>query len=138
MAENSIEINDLMFAALDHAVASIEEAGPLVPFAMTVSNSGDRKLTRFAFEMLEQGLEAAQAHVESEKANIKAYAIAWDGFVTIEGKKWDSIFVEAGELATEQGVLLAQRYEKKGTLKKKNLPAGNPALVERPISRFHT
>lgn len=138
MAETSVEMNDLMFAAIDHAIASIEEAGPLVPFAMTISNNGDKKLFRFALELLEQGLESAQAHVQAEKGSIKAYAIAWDGSITIEGKKWDSVFVEAGELGTEQGVLLAQRYEKRGLPKKKNLPVGNPALIERPISRLHT
>lgn len=138
MSETSVEMNDLMFAALDHAVASIEEAGPLVPFAMTINKGGDKKLTRFALELLEQGLEAAQAHIHGEKDNIKAYAIAWDGFITIEGNKWDCVLVEAGELGTEQGVLLAQRYEKKGLFKEKNLPVGNPALVERPVSRLHT
>lgn len=138
MSETSVDMNDLMFAALDHAVASIEEAGPLIPFAMTISKAGDKKLTRFALELLEQGLEAAQAHVHSEKENFKAYAIAWDGFITIEGKKWDCVLVEAGELSTEQGTLLAQRYEKKGFFKKKNLPIGNPALVEHPVSRLHT
>ncbi|MGB4075835.1 hypothetical protein [Pseudomonas sp.] len=138
MSETSVEMNDLMFAALDHAIASIENAGPLVPFTMTISKAGDNKLTRFVLEMLEQGLEAAQAHIQNEKENLKTYAIAWDGFVTIEGKKWDSIFVEAGELGTEQGVILSQRYEKKGLFKRKNLPAGNPALVERPTSKLHT
>ena len=32
MAEISVEMSDLMFAALDFAVASIEESGPLIPF----------------------------------------------------------------------------------------------------------
>jgi len=138
VSETSVEMNDLMFAALDHAVASIEEAGPLIPFTMTVNNAGDKKLTRFPLEHLEQGLDAAQAHIHSEKENIKTYAIAWDGFITIEDEKCDCVFVEAGEKSAENGALLAQRYEKKGMFKKKNLPVGNPALVERPVSRLHT
>lgn len=130
-------MNDLMYAALDHAVESIEESGPLIPFAMTINHDGHTNLNRFALEFLEQGLEAAHAFVHREKEILKAYAIAWDGFVTIEDKKWDCILVEAGETGTEDGVLLAQRYERKGLLKKKNLPVGNPALVGRPASRLN-
>ena len=138
MAEISVEMSDLMFAALDFAVASIEESGPLIPFVMTISKRGEKKLDRFALEFLEQGVEAAKAHIQSEKENIKAYAMAWDGYITLEGKKWDSVFVEAGELSREQGILLAQRYEQKGFFKKRNLPLGNPALVEHLVSRLHT
>ena len=47
-------------------------------------------------------------------------------------KKWDAVLVEAGEQGGEFGVLLAQRYEKKGILKKRNHPVGNPALVSKP------
>ena len=138
VSETSIEMNDLMFAALDHAVASIEESGPLVPFTMTLTKVGEKKLTRFALDLLEQGLEAARTHVRLEKVNIQAYAIAWDGFVTIDGKKWDCVLVEAGEQSNDQGVLLAQRYEKRGFFRKKNIPVGNPALIEHPVSRLHT
>ncbi|MDR2875323.1 MAG: hypothetical protein LBV44_05280 [Methylobacillus sp.] len=136
VSDTSIELNDLMFTALDYAIGSIEEAAPLIPFVMVVSKDGNKKLTRFAHELLEKGLEAAQGYIHGEKDNIKTYTMAWDGFITIEGKKWDCIFVEAGERGTEQGVLLAQRYEKKGVFKKKNLPVGNPALAGHPISRL--
>jgi len=137
VSETSIEMNDLMFAALDHAVASIEDAKHLVPFAMTINNAGDKKLTRFALEFLEQGLEAARVHVQSEKESINIYAIAWDGFITLEGKKWDCVLVEAGELNAVKGALLAQRYEEKGIFKKKRFPIGNPVLVEHPTSRLN-
>lgn len=137
MSETSIELNDLMFAALDHAVESIEDGGPLIPFVISMNSQGERHLTRFANELLEEGLEAAQAYIQKEKNNIKAYAIAWDGFITLEGKKWDCALVEAGEDIVKQGVLLAQRYEKQGLLKKKNKSVGNPALVDELISRVY-
>lgn len=136
MSENTIEMNDLLFAALDHAVASIRNGGPLVPFTMITKKEGDTKLDRFAMEMLEQGLEAAQSYVDSLKDEIRMYAIAWDGYITIEDKKWDSIFVEAGEATSEHGVLMIQRYEKKGMLFKKNIPYGNPAQIGMPISKL--
>jgi hypothetical protein len=58
------------------------------------------------------------------------YAIAWEVYLTIENKKWDAIFVEAGVSANEKALISAQRYEKKGIIKKKNVAVGNAALVQ--------
>jgi hypothetical protein len=31
---------------------------------------------------------------------------------------------------------MCQRYEKKGFLRKRNVPVGNPALIGKPVSRI--
>ena len=54
--EYSQELIDLAFAALDHGIDSVREGGPLIPFVMSETGS-ERTLTRFAAEMLEEGLE---------------------------------------------------------------------------------
>lgn len=61
MGETSIEMNDLVLAALDHGIASVEEEGPFISFVMTVNLQGEKTLTRFAQELLEEGLEAARS-----------------------------------------------------------------------------
>ena len=135
--DTSVEFNDFMFIALDHGVKSIEDgASPLMPFAMTKSAGGEQTLQRFATQTLEAGVEAAKEYVERQKSDISIYAIVWDGFLTLNNKKWDAVLVEAGEQGGEFGVLLAQRYEKKGILKKRNHPVGNPALISKPASRI--
>jgi hypothetical protein len=130
-----IEFNDLMFNALDHGIASIKEnAAPLIPFVLYQNRTGERELRRFITETLEQGLAEARNHILSKNLNINAYAIVWDGYITIDNRKWDAILVEAGSSESEDGFLLAQRYETKGLLKKKNSPVGNPVQIGKPKS----
>ncbi|WP_349956805.1 hypothetical protein [Rhizobium sp. ZPR3] len=127
------------FLAIDHGFTSIEDGGgPACSVHNDCGLSGTKKLTRFAMEKLEDGVEAAKNSVASTGA-IAMYAIAWDGFVTLEGRKWDAICVEAGEAQAEFGALFCQRYttEKKGLLRRtRSVRVGNPALIGRPRSRL--
>ena len=133
--------SDFYFLALDHAFGSIEDGGgPLVPFTMSIGSDGKKGLTRFVAERLEEGLEQAKASVTATAA-LAMYAIAWDGYVTLDGRKWDAVFVEAGEASQEFGLMLCQRYviPKKGLFRKsRNESVGNPTLVGKPPSRIWT
>ena len=135
----SPEFADLFFLAVDHGFNSIQEGGgPLTPFTMVVRKSGERLLVRFAADSLEEGVEQAKASIRPSE-EIAMYAIALDGFITLEGRKWDAILVEAGESNSKSGVMFCQRYlpAKKGLFR--NAPCervGNPALVGRPQSRL--
>ena len=135
----SEEFTDFFYQALDHGFGSIEGGGgPLVPFTMVVESSGQRQLTRFALERLEDGFEQAKASV-TPSSPLSMYAIVWDGFITLEGQKWDAILVEAGERRIQYGVLLCQRYvhvEKSPSLDGPCERIGNPALVGKPQSRL--
>src|SRR5687768_9928579 len=138
--DNSLSGSDaffeFIFLALDHGFGSIEDAsGPLVPFTLTISREGEKALTRFAVERLEDGVEQAKHHIENEKHKLQMYAIAWDGYVTIDGKRWDAILVEGSERDAESAFLFCQRYEKAGLIKKRNVAVGNPALLDKPVSR---
>jgi len=113
-SSEEVMLNDLMFLALDHAIESIKDTGgPLTPFSITEDAAGGKILTRYAAERLEEGEILGKKKIEEAKARIVRYAFAWDGFVTIEGKKWDAILVEAGDKTRETGLLLCQRYQKK-------------------------
>jgi hypothetical protein len=140
MSEESpdqIKFNDLMFQVLDHAVASIRDSGgPLIPFSIIEDASGEKTLTRYAAARLEEGEAQGKKSIEEAKAGIIRYAFAWDGFVTIKGKKWDAILVEAGDKIAETGVLLCQRYQKRGFFRKGVEPVGNPGILEEPPSRI--
>lgn len=131
--------SDFFFLAIDHGFDSIEGDGcPLVPFTMAVDSSGKRLLSRFATDRLEDGLEKAKSSIK-DSDSLSMYAIAWDGFVTIEGRKWDAILVEAGEASEDSGVLFAQRYilgPKRLFRGRRCERVGNPALIGRPHSRL--
>ena len=130
-------LNDITFMAIDHGMESIkDDAAPLIPFAIYFENKGEKKIERFLTERLEDGPDKAKERIDSLCGSISRFAIAWDGYVTIEGKKWDAIIVESGSSDLDSGYLMCQRYERKGLFKKKNLPHGNPALMEKPKSRL--
>lgn len=117
---------DLVFAALDHGVESVAEGGPLIPFAITETSEG-RALARFVTETLEEGQVRAREHVgaaiDAERA-----AIAYDGYLTVEGARSDAIFVEAQERGEGEAVVFAQRYRPGGRFKK-FATVGNAAFV---------
>ncbi|HVL08083.1 MAG TPA: hypothetical protein VM512_02850, partial [Burkholderiaceae bacterium] len=90
---------------------------------------------------LEESLQQAQGSIVPGPG-IARYAIAWDGYVTVEGRKWDAILVEAGDASAPDGMLLAQRYEAKEagffSKKRRNVGVGNPLAVGSTPSRLWT
>ena len=126
--EMSQEFADLVFLALDHGVDSVRESGgPLIPFVMFVNND-ELMLQRFATERLEEGPEQAREAIAALPASVMAYALAYDGYITIEGTKFDAILVEASERGRPAGVRMAQRYSIKKSLQSFQT-VGNPALL---------
>lgn len=138
--EPSEQFTDFFFLAIDHGFGSIEDgAGPLVPFAMTVDLTGQKNLHRFVTERLEDGVELAREHVDGHRESISMYAIAWDGYVTMDGERSDAICVEAADREDSLAVLFCQRYRqpKKRLFRRgKCERLGNPALIDRPKSRL--
>jgi hypothetical protein len=126
--EMSEQFSDLVFLALDHGVDSVRsDGGPLIPFVV-YEEDGERKLQRFATERLEKGPEQAREAIAVSPASVTAYALAYDGFITIEDTKFDAIFVEASERGRPAGVRMAQRYKTGESLKSFEM-VGNPALL---------
>jgi len=115
MGEPSVSLMELIFLALEHGLDSVRGGGPLAPFLVT--DGRERNLERFVTERLEDGLARAQEFASSLDAATTAYAIAYDGYVTVEGTKYDAILVEAAERGSPTGFLFAQPYKpKKGFL----------------------
>ena len=140
-----MQLSAIASKALEHGLSSIEDIeGPLIPFTLVLDANPDLRnrtmaLTRYAAELLEESLQAAQDSIFPDPDK-SMYAIAWDGFVTMDGRKWDAILVEAGTADEPDGVLLAQRYEAKtvGLLSKKhrNVAVGDPIHIGSVSSRL--
>ncbi len=124
--EMSETFADLVFLALDHSVDSLRaNGGPLIPFVIVVQD-GEALMQRFVTERLEDGPEQAREAIAASPANVTAYALAYDGYITVEGTKFDAILVEASERDRPAGVRMAQRY----TMEKRIFQTvGNPALL---------
>ena len=125
--EMSEKFADLVFLALDHGVESVRDSGgPLIPFVI-IEQGDKRGIQRFVTDRLEEGPERAREAIVASPPSVTAYALAYDGYITIEGTKYDAILVEASERGRPAGVLMAQRY----TIKEQNFEMiGNPVLLE--------
>lgn len=128
MAELAPDLMDFAFLGLDHGVSSVVDGEDLIPFAMTDVGDG-AALSRFVAETFEQGLVNAREHVRGEKDLLRA-VIVYEGFITLEGNRQPAVVAEAYRQGDEFGIVLAQRFEKVGLLKKKLRQVGNPALVD--------
>ncbi len=60
-------------------------------------------------ELLEEGQEEARRHVRAA-ADAQRVAIAYDGYLSVEGDRADAILVEAQERGMTTCVVFAQRY----------------------------
>ena len=129
---NDIQMSEkfatLVFLALDHGVDSVRASGgPLIPF-IVVEQDGKRELRRFVAERLEEGQQRAREAVAALPPSATAYALAYDGYITVQGTKFDAILVEASERSRPAGVRMAQRYTPKRFLRSFQT-VGNPALL---------
>ena len=123
---------ELVFLALDHGIDSVTEGGPLIPFALMETSDG-RELTRFAPGTLEAGQALAREHVRA--AGVDRAAIAYDGYLTVQGDRADAVFVEAQERGQNDSIVFAQRYRPGGRFKKFTT-IGNAAFVDSGESLF--
>ena len=132
----SQRLADIAFLALDHGIYSIEDGeGPLIPFVISEKAEGKRKFDRYMADRLEESVAQARLAVSRLPSEVTAYAIAHDGYITIEGAKYDAILVEASERGTTGAVIMAQRYIPK-TAQQSFQCVGNPALLREEESRF--
>jgi len=122
------DLVEFMFTALDHGVDSIKNSGgPLIPFILTSIN-GDKKLQRFVTKRIEEGQTLAKEYLLNMSPEPYFAVITYDGYVTIEGEKFDSVMIEGYDKNDDSVYLLAQRYKPKKLLKKFSL-IGNPAFI---------
>ena len=116
----SQRLADITFIALDHGIYSIQDGeGPLIPFVISDQADGKRKLDRYMSVakmgksegwVLEESLAQARLAVSKLPLSVTTYAMAHDGYITIQGTKYDAILVESSERGRPRAVLLAQRY----------------------------
>jgi hypothetical protein len=101
---------DFMFTGLDHGINSIKDgSGPLIPFVMTSLN-GEKKLSRFVADSYEDSMMNASEHIMHLNPVPDYALLAYDGFITMEGKKYDAIIVQAYDKTLDEGFVFAQRY----------------------------
>ena len=128
--EYSQELIDLAFAALDHGIDSVRESGgPLIPFVMK-EGGADRRVDRFASELLEDAVAQAVAHVQAGRNQPGTrHVLVYDGYLRLpDGERSDAIYAEGVEADSAVVMGLAQRYRPKRALRRFEA-VGNPMLL---------
>ncbi|MEV4534830.1 hypothetical protein AB0J82_13470 [Asanoa sp. NPDC049518] len=122
--EMSEASKDLLFAALDYALenAAIAPEG-FVPFAFLDRADGTRGLTRFVAG--EDSVGAGRAALATVPTGTTAVALAWDGYLRVDGDRVEAVFVEAHQVGLARSVLLSQRYARTDDTVE---PVGNPTV----------
>lgn len=122
----SQKLLDLILFALNHGIESIKDGAKLIPFSIVEYNK-ERKLDRFITETLKEGKKKAEEHIKKLKFS-KFYAVVvYEGFVTMNGKKYDAVLAKGYSDDGQKGYLFAQRYKLKNT---GNLEIiGNPGFL---------
>ena len=135
MNEPNPKLMDVILLALDHGIECVKSSGgPLIPFV--ISEGTERKMDVFVLEQLEEAVVKAREFVDNAAPEVTFYAIAHDGYLTLEGEKFDAILVEGGERGTSKALLFAQRYEPKKGFFSKLKSLGNPAFIGETENRL--
>jgi hypothetical protein len=110
------DLLDLVFVALDHGISSLSVAGeePFTPFLLTHDESG-RRLMRFVADTYEGSIAAARSHAATLPQSAQMAALAFDGFVTMEGVRSDAVVVQAQRRGSRNSSIYFQRYRREGS-----------------------
>lgn len=106
--DSSETVQDLAFMVLDHAMDSLAGGSPLLPFAVT-ETAGKRGLQRVASGSLEEMLAKCRAFLVTQ-TGVDAAALAYDGYLTLDGVRTDAVYIEAQAPGMTAAACLHQRY----------------------------
>ncbi|MCI2422538.1 hypothetical protein MOQ72_34435 [Saccharopolyspora sp. K220] len=108
------------------------EANGFVPLATVLGEDGSKNIWKL-FEnnqndwTVEGGVALGRQKLQEVDDATHCVTLIYDGYFTGDGERTEAVFVEAYELGRPAGVLMAQRYERRGG--GLNL-IGNPMLLE--------
>jgi hypothetical protein len=80
------------FAA--HGIWCVSDGGPLIPMLAYELPDGSRQMIRFAANALEVGVEQGRRWLEENPDRCLRAVLVYDGFVTLQGGKTDSLLLD--------------------------------------------
>jgi hypothetical protein len=120
MRDLTDELMAVVALAADHGIDSVRQGGPLVPFVMSETALGARRLQRVVAgwpPQLGTSLVDARSVARACAGEDAIVALAYDGQMTVHGTRSDAIYVEAAELGGPT-LLFAQRYQPRRRLRR--------------------
>lgn len=128
--DQTFQLRAVADAAMLNAIDTATSIGVPFPAFVMVEDSGGRTLHRFMSNRVEETVAQAQAFVGLRLGDSERVALAMDGYIPHEGKKWDALIVQAFDHGRELRVSIAQRYRVTGLVRKKAALVGSPVMLE--------
>lgn len=101
-------VSDIALLALENGMASRRDGAILIPFVL-IESGGHCYVRRCGTR--DDAVEEASAFLCGDAGATSAYALAYDGTVTVEGTAFDAILVIAGEQGAPDAFVFTQRYD---------------------------
>jgi hypothetical protein len=117
----------LMLFALNEGCKELVRTGKQTPLAV-IETSSDQFMQGFKNERLELGYEEARQALLTAPSDAERYALAWAGYVTLQGVRYETVMVAGGERGKARGVMMGQRY-KQQLPEVRFQPIGNPTIL---------
>jgi hypothetical protein len=129
----SAELKDLVFAAVDHAMAMLQKhKTTLQPYAL-INNDSKTVIQLFHPEDLSQGVEMFEKTIAQIAEKPDRLVFCSDGFISNGETRFDAVLVRAYEKTDKHFYLLAQRY--KHAIEGNEFEViGNPVFLEAPVN----
>lgn len=103
----SESISDLALVALEHGLADRQHGANFTPFVL-IEEDGQCYIRRCRDA---NPVHEASAFLSAAPGASGAYALAYDGYVTVEDTKFDAVLVIAGEFGGDGAFVFTQRYD---------------------------
>jgi hypothetical protein len=101
------ELIDIVDAAFDYGIVMVSGGATLTPFIIH-----EQTVQKFFAETLEEGVGHAREFAwRCGPTTTTPIALAYDGYLTVEGIRRDAIFVQVQAPGTTTSDLFAQQYE---------------------------
>lgn len=126
LKDASEELTKKLISALDHAVQLKKDGiDPMIPFAFVYSNDNGT-LKSFLGNSPEYADKMFERTLIEEKPDFVIYG--YDGYLTVEGSKYDAILLKAFDRGDNTIYLVGQRFQPK-TDKEECIIIGNPTFI---------
>jgi hypothetical protein len=89
----------------------VKQRGSMSPFAVLETFASRRMVQSFKTARLELGYEEARKAILAAPPEVRRYVLAYLGYVTREGVRYETILVGGGERGDEKGAKIGQRYK---------------------------
>lgn len=130
----SIKVNEddeflkFVFSGIDKSVENSKKTNTLItPFIM-IRKGEEQKIQRFESDDYQEAVSMADDYLKRLQPKPDFALLAYDGFIAIEGRKSEALYVKGFDKSENKGLVFAQRYQPKTDEMDFQL-IGNPALV---------